>query len=57
MTAMSNVANLNCVETTDESSSEMDNVRDSDIMDSYDTGIVGMELNTDSQPVINLARQ
>lgn len=46
--------NLNCVATTDESSSELDNARDSDIMDSRDTGIVGVKLSTDSQPVINL---
>ena len=37
--------NLNCVVTTHESSSELDIVRDSDIMDSHDTGIVGVELN------------
>ena len=45
---------LNCVVTTDESSGEMDGARDSDIMDSHDTGVVGVELNTDSQPAINL---
>ena len=45
---------VNCEETTDESSSEVESVRDSDIMDSHDTGVVGVESNTDSQPVINL---
>ena len=34
----------------------MDSVRDSNIMDSHNTGVVGVELNTDSQPVINLEK-
>ena len=50
--------NLNCVVTTYESSSEMEsNLMDSDLMDSHDiddTDAVGVELNTDSQLVINL---
>ena len=46
--------NSSCVETTDESSSEVDGARDSDIMGSHDTGVVGVELNTDLQPVTNL---
>ena len=41
---------LNCAATTDESSSELDSSRNSDIMDSHNTGV---ELSTDSQPVIN----
>ena len=41
---------LNCEETTDESSSEVESARDSDIVDNRDTGVVGVKLNTDSQP-------
>ena len=32
----------------------MESARDSDIMDGHDTGIVGVELNADSQPIIKL---